>query len=259
VLDRAQFRSGEDLLDVGCGEGLIAFGALERGAGTVTFSDISSDLLDFCREAATDLGVLDRCRFAEAPAEALDSIGNETVDVITTRSVLIYVKDKAASFAEFERVLRPGGRISLFEPINRFSMDSEQANGFGGYDVSGLDDVAAKVRRVFEAIQPPDSDPMLDFDERDLLRLSEEAGFFPISMMLDVVIEPAPPRAWDGFLNSSGNPTIPTVAEAIEQALTPAERDALTRRLRPLVEQGLGEWRMASVYLAVTKPTRKCR
>ncbi len=68
VLDRAQLRAGEDLLDVGCGEGLIAFGALERGAGTVTFSDISSDLLDFCREAATDRGVLDRCRFAEAPA-----------------------------------------------------------------------------------------------------------------------------------------------------------------------------------------------
>jgi ubiquinone/menaquinone biosynthesis C-methylase UbiE len=109
VLDRAQLRAGEDLLDVGCGEGLIAFGALERGAGTVTFSDISSDLLDFCREAATDRSVLDRCRFAEAPAEGLDSIGNETIDVVTTRSVLIYTKDKAAAFAEFERVLRPVG------------------------------------------------------------------------------------------------------------------------------------------------------
>jgi len=255
VLDRAQVRAGEDLLDVGCGEGLIAFGALERGAGTVTFSDISSDLLDFCRQAAKDLGVLDRCRFVQAPAESLDSIGDETVDVVTTRSVLIYVKNKAAAFAEFERVLRPGGRLSLFEPINRFSRDSEQANSFAGYDVSGLDEVAEKVRRVFEAIQPPDSDPMLDFDERDLLRLAEEAFFFPISLMLDAVIEPAPPRAWDGFFNSSGNPTIPTVAEAIEQALTPAERDTLIKRLRPLVEQGLGEWRMASAYLAATKPS----
>ncbi len=259
VLDRAQLRADEDLLDVGCGEGLIAFGALERGAGTVSFSDISADLLEFCREAATDLGVLDRCRFVQAPAERLDSIGDETVDVVTTRSVLIYVKNKAAAFAEFERVLRPGGRLSLFEPINRFSRDSEQANSFAGYDVSGLDEVAEKVRRVFEAIQPPDSDPMLDFDERDLLRLAEETRFFPISLMLDAVIEPAPPRAWDGFLNSSGNPTIPTVAEAIEQALTSAERDALVMRLRPLVEQGLGEWRMASAYLAATKPTRKCK
>src|SRR5919206_2706892 len=71
VLDRAELREGETLLDVGCGEGLIGFGALERGAGTVIFSDISTDLLDFCREAATELGVLDRCRFVEASAEDL--------------------------------------------------------------------------------------------------------------------------------------------------------------------------------------------
>src|ERR671932_473042 len=63
VLDRARLDDGEHLLDVGCGEGLIAFGALERGAGTVTFSDISADLLDFCRQAATDLGLLERCDF----------------------------------------------------------------------------------------------------------------------------------------------------------------------------------------------------
>src|SRR6266536_2169614 len=55
VLDGAQLREGETLLDVGCGEGLIAFGALERGAGTVILSDVSSDLLGFCREAASEL------------------------------------------------------------------------------------------------------------------------------------------------------------------------------------------------------------
>jgi ubiquinone/menaquinone biosynthesis C-methylase UbiE len=43
-----------------------------------------------------------------------------SVDVVTTRSVLIYVKDRARAFAEFARVLRPGGRTSLYEPINRF-------------------------------------------------------------------------------------------------------------------------------------------
>ncbi|HZC30937.1 MAG TPA: hypothetical protein VE261_05420, partial [Gaiellaceae bacterium] len=32
VLDRSDLREGETLLDVGCGEGLVGFGALERGA-----------------------------------------------------------------------------------------------------------------------------------------------------------------------------------------------------------------------------------
>jgi arsenite methyltransferase len=253
VLDRSQLAERESLLDVGCGEGLIAFGALERGAGTVTFSDISSDLLDFCRQAAADLDVPDRCHFVESSADDLSSISDASVDVVTTRSVLIYVKDKAGAFAEFARVLRPGGRISLFEPINRFSLNSRSADSFAGYDLSPVGDIGRKLRGVFEAIQGPDTDPMLDFDERDLLRFAEDAGFFPISLMLDTVIEPPPPRAWEGFANSSGNPNIPTVAEAMEQALTIAERDQLTAHLRPLVEQGLGEWRMASAYLAATR------
>ena len=61
VLDRAGFAAGESLLDVGCGEGLIGFGALERGARHVVFSDISQDLLDFCRETADALGLSERC------------------------------------------------------------------------------------------------------------------------------------------------------------------------------------------------------
>src|SRR5947207_8645204 len=121
VLDRAGLAEGETLLDVGCGEGLIGFGALERGAGHVVFSDISDDLLDFCRGTARELNVLDRCSFVKAAAEDLREIEDASVDVVTTRSVLIYIADKRAAFAEFGRVLRPGGRISLFEPINRFA------------------------------------------------------------------------------------------------------------------------------------------
>jgi arsenite methyltransferase len=63
VLDQAEPLEGGTLLDIGCGDGLIAFGALERGAATVIFSDVSQDLLDESRRVATVLGVADRCRF----------------------------------------------------------------------------------------------------------------------------------------------------------------------------------------------------
>jgi hypothetical protein len=66
---------------------------------------------------------------------------------------------------------------------------------------------------------------MLDFDERDLMRFAEEAGFFPIDLTVEAVIEQLPPRAWEGFLNGSGNPNIPTLAEAVERALTVSERE----------------------------------
>jgi arsenite methyltransferase len=252
VLDLAQIREGETLLDVGCGEGLIGFGALERGAATVIFSDISRDLLTFCREAATDLGVLDRCRFVEASADALLPIGNASVDVVTTRSVLIYVADKSAAFREFGRVLRPGGRISLFEPINRFALRA--ADTWAGYDLAPLGDLSTRLLAVYDAIQPRDSDPMLDFDERDLSRLAEDAGFFPIRLVLDAEITSVTPRAWDGFLDSSGNPNIPTLREAMQEVFTPPERERFSAYLRPLVESGSGTWRMASAHVAATKP-----
>ena len=252
VLENAQLSDGETLLDVGCGEGLIGFGALERGAGTVVFSDISQDLLDFCREAAADLGVLERCRFLQAPADELTSVDSSSVDVVTTRSVLIYVDDKEAAFHEFARVLRPGGRISLFEPINRFAQRT--ADTWVGYDVSAISEIAKKIRAVYDAIQPPDTDPMLDFDERDLIDLAEHAGFFPIHLHLEAEITPSEPLSWSVMSTRAGNPRIPTIAEAMEQALTLEEQERLTAHLRPLVEEGRGVWRMALAYLYAVKP-----
>jgi arsenite methyltransferase len=251
VLDLARLEDGETLLDVGCGDGLIAFEALRRGAGTVIFDDISTDLLDLCSREASELGILERCRFVEAPADDLAPIEDASVDVLTTRSVLIYVRKKGDAFREFARVLRPGGRISLFEPINRFSRRAEGT--WAGYDLSATGEIGDKIRAVYEAIQPPDSDPMLDFDERDLIRLAEEAGFFPITLQLEARIEPAEPRAWEVFVRTSGNPNIPTLEEAMDEALRPSERDALVAHLRPLVEQGRGEWRMASAHLAAVR------
>jgi arsenite methyltransferase len=252
LLDRSGLAAGETLLDVGCGEGLIGFGALERGAGHVVFSDISQDLLDLCRETAAALGVSDRCSFVKSPAHELTGVADESVDVVTTRSVLIYVVEKEQAWREFFRVLPPGGRMSLFEPINSFGMD-ERLQGFWGYPSNGLHELAERVEGVYEAIQPP-SDPMLDFDERDLVRMAERAGFFPIDLELHAEVKSTDPKPWEAFLNSSGNPKLPTVAQAMDKVLTPAERERFIEHLRPVVEEGRGVWRMATAYLKAVKP-----
>lgn len=249
VLDNAGLASGETVLDVGCGNGLIAFGALERGTNVV-FADISRALLDDCRQLAADAGVTDRCHFVEATATELDELEDESIDIVTTRSVLIYVKDKERAFAEFHRVLRPGGRISLFEPINRFGM--EQRRTSGGYDVEGVRELMDKLTEVYASRQSAD-DPMLDFDERDLISLAEGAGFFPIHLEYRADIEPPEARNWDSFVHSSGNPKIPTLAEAMDEALTADERDRLVGALRPAVEEGRGAWRMGHAYLWAVK------
>ena len=252
ILDNAELEAGETLLDVGCGNGLVAFGALERGAGRVVFADVSPSLLEESRAIASDLGLGGRCEFVEASADDLAAVESGSVDVVTTRSVLIYVRDKPAAFAEFFRVLRPGGRISLFEPINTFGME-ERRSEWLALDVPGLEAAGAKLDALFDELQPA-SDPMLDFDERDLMREAEATGFFPVRADVRLVVEASERRSWEGFLNSAGNPKIPTFAEAMEQALSPEEAERFVEYARPRVEQGLGRWRMGSAYLWATKP-----
>jgi arsenite methyltransferase len=255
VLDKAQLQPGGTLLDVGAGDGLIAFGALERlgPPGRVIFSDISQDLLDHCRQAAQAEGLLDRCSFVLAPADHLSGVPTASVDVVTTRSVLIYVADKAAALGEFCRVLRPGGRISLAEPINRL-MGWDDHSRFYGYDIRPVMALGEKVDAVYESIQPHGKDPMGDFDERDLVRHAEDAGFPVIDLELRVTVKNAKqPMPWERFLRMSGNPLVPPFGEAMDRALSPAEITEFTAHLKPLVESGAGQQRLVMAYLTAMK------
>jgi arsenite methyltransferase len=256
VLADADVHEGDVLLDVGTGDGLVGFAALPLvgEAGRVIFSDVSEQLVEHCRGLAEKLGVLDRSQFTVAGADNIHELPDGFVDVVTTRSVLIYVKDKARAFREFFRVLGPGGSLSIFEPINRFDYPWPE-DRFFGYDVSSVADLAGKVMAVYHRLQPPD-DPMLDFDERDLLRLTEEAGFHDVKMTVEVAIEPRPMAAgysWEAFLKTAGNPRIPPLADVLDEALTSEEKERFCAHLRPLVEQSRGETRLASAYLRAVK------
>lgn len=254
VLDGAQLRSTDRLLDVGCGDGLIAFGAVERGLADVIFSDISQDLLDTCRELATQLGVLERCRFLLASAEDLGELADSSVEAVTTRSVLIFVQDKARALREFWRVLAPGGRMSLFEPIGRYFCDP---NGWlpHTYDVRPIKDLADRVMSVYRQANPPEVSPMMKFDERDLLTAAELAGFSEIHVHLHIDIQPAEPRKWEYFYRAAPNPLAPTLEEALNRTLTPTEIERYVDHVRRLVESGAGTTRRAAAFVSAIKDT----
>ncbi len=254
VLEHARPGENEILLDVGCGDGLIAFGALQKvPTSRVIFSDISQPLLDHVQAIASEAGLLDRCQFVHASADDLGTIDSASVDIVTTRSVLIYVEAKQTAFDEFFRVLKPDGRLSIFEPINRFCWP-EPPNSFWGYDVTPVQDIADKVKALYLRLQPPDSDPMLNFDERDLLDFAQNAGFKEVHLELQADIQPPSftPK-WESALRSSGNPKIPTLEEAMQQTLTAQEIETFTSYLKPLVEAGQSITKQALAYLWATK------
>jgi arsenite methyltransferase len=247
VLDGARVRPGDAVLDVGCGEGLIGFGALELVGddGKVIFSDISEDVLNVCREiAAGD----PRCEFVRASADDLP-LDDELVDVLTTRSTLIYLDDKARTVGEFFRILRAGGRLSMFEPINSFGWP-ERDGVFSGHDVRAVWDVAEKLRGCYGAAT------LVGWDERDFLSWIESAGFTDVEVTLEIEVKPRPlaeTRDWDVFRNFAPNPLAPTLQEAMDARLTPDEQERFVVHLRPLVERGEGSYRMARAYVRAVK------
>jgi ubiquinone/menaquinone biosynthesis C-methylase UbiE len=253
VLDKAEFQPGDIVLDVGTGDGLIAFGALQRlgPSGHVVFSDISQDLLDHCRAAAAAEGLLDRCCFVVASADSLDGIADASVDVVTTRSVLIYVKDKAEALRAFYRVLRPGGRISVFEPINVLMRDPDRLLG---YDITPVKPLAAKIGAFYESLRAPGPDPMVDFDERDLVRHAEQAGFADVSLELRVTVKNGKrPVPWEDALRMAVNPLVPPLGEVLARVLSAQEIAEFTAHVKPLVESGSGRERQALAYLVAAK------
>jgi ubiquinone/menaquinone biosynthesis C-methylase UbiE len=251
VLDAATLQPGDTVLDVGCGDGLIGFGALERvgASGRVVFSDVSAELLDRCGEiAAGD----ERCRFVEASVTDLGEIESESVDVVTVRSVLIYVPDRAAAFAELHRVLRPGGRLSVFEPINSYAYPGP-AEQWGPWNVEPVLDLAERVKDVFRAVHANEASSMHDFAAEDVLAWAEEAGFRELALDVNYTVVPPQPRPWAEVENVAANPLVPTLGEAIDEALDPDEAARFRAHLSAKVEAGEGLGRSAHAYLRAVR------
>jgi arsenite methyltransferase len=257
VLRNAEPLEGRTLLDVGAGDGLIGLEALDRVGpdGRVIFSDVSRALLECCREAVRSREELDRAEFVTAAAEDLAGIPDESVDVATTRSVLIYVVDKPTAFASLYRVLRPGGRISLFEPINRL-MFPEPDGRFCGYDLSSVGELVARVHAIFAAGEPANRTAMMGFDDRDLAKLAEEAGFDPVHVECHIDIERGggdSAISLEALLDGAPNPNAPTMREAVDAALTAPEQAQFMTALANAFEDRRFIRRMAVAYLSATK------
>ena len=107
--------SGRDVLDVGCGGGILAEAMARRGA-RVTGIDLAEKPLKVAQ-----LHLLEsrqEVRYELASAEELAARQAASFDVTTCMEMLEHVPDPASTVAACARLLRPGGR-AFFSTINR--------------------------------------------------------------------------------------------------------------------------------------------
>lgn len=258
VVEGAALGPGMTLLDVGSGEGLIAFHAIEQaGPGlNVILADISAPMLEYAQAQAVERGVRAQCRFVHCGADRLEAIADASVDAVTTRAVLAYVPDKPAAFREFHRVLKPGGRLSIAEPI--FQDEAFQAcvlRTKAEELASQPGDEFVRLLHRWKAAQFPDTEekilasPIANYNERHLLRFAQLAGFAEMRLEFHVDLGRSSNSSWEVFIHTSPHPLAPSLATLFEQQFSVAERQLFEQRLRPVVESGRSEITDRIAYL----------
>ena len=138
LLQAADLRPGERVLDVACGTGLIARLAAERvgTAGSVVGIDIAADMIDVAKSVRNPHTI--DWRIADAAALPLP---DGTVDVVLCQMGLMFMENRTGAIAEMRRVLAPSGRVvvttpghiqPLFEAMERAIVEQISAD-LGGF------------------------------------------------------------------------------------------------------------------------------
>jgi arsenite methyltransferase len=248
VLDGAELGPGDAVLDLGAGTGLLTFGAHERiGDAWVYAVDPSVEALEELLRGAHEAG-LSGVMYLVGDATVLP-LPDASVAACVTRSVLMYVDDLPGAARELYRVLRPGGRLSLYEPVNRK----------GTYVATAVDwsplgaELAARVRAEWDAHAA--ATPLMRLDNEALAAALRDAGFEAVEVELESRDElwAVDERSVDARLDAIGAAGELSLRERWQAAFAPAEVERLVAHLKSLAGTTI-EFRRAAAWVHARRP-----
>jgi SAM-dependent methyltransferase len=108
VADAVDVRSGERVLDVACGTGVLARAVAELigPIGTVIGLDVNEGMLAVARRKAPEI------EWRAGRAEDLP-FASDSFDAVVSQFGLMFFEDRRAALQEMVRVLRPGGQLAV--------------------------------------------------------------------------------------------------------------------------------------------------
>jgi ubiquinone/menaquinone biosynthesis C-methylase UbiE len=212
LLRTAALQSGERVLDIACGTGVIARLAAEQvgPGGSVTGVDIAPDMIDVAKSTPAPAGPHIDWHVSDAASLPLP---DNSYDVALCQMGLMFMEDRPAALAEMHRVLVAGGRVVVNTPgpIQPAFESMEQAI------IEHISpDLGGFVRAVF-SMHDPDA----------LAELLRDAGFQDVSATVETATFhlAAPAEFLWQYINLT--PMGPLVAEAPKEAQQAMEQQVV--------------------------------
>ncbi len=115
-LDKVSFPPKTQVLEIGCGTGVLARALVQREgfAGYVIGVDQSPALIHAARQFAVDEGVEPLVEFRTGDCHDLD-IADAHFDVVIAHTLVSHVRDPLVVIKEAARVVKPGGTVAIFD------------------------------------------------------------------------------------------------------------------------------------------------
>jgi len=225
LLDEAQLKKGQAIIDVATGPGTVARLAAPRlgPKGRIVATDISRPMLDIARAKRALAGAAP-IEYVESPAAPL-AAPTGAFDVVLCQQGLQFFPDRPAALREMKRVLKPGGHavVAVWTAISRNQI-------FAAFHAALR---AATPRDLADLITAPFS----WHSSAELKAAAEEAGFRKVRLLtrsLPMVMEKGLEQAVQSF---SATPVSPGVA-ALPQSIQDSFFARMRQELSALVVDG---------------------
>jgi len=225
LLDEAQLKKGQAIIDVATGPGTVARLAAPRlgPKGRIVATDISRPMLDIARAKRALAGAAP-IEYVESPAAPL-AAPTGAFDVVLCQQGLQFFPDRPAALREMKRVLKPGGHavVAVWTAISR-------------------NQIFAAFHAALRAATPPEladliTAPFSWHSSAELKAATEEAGFRKVRLLtrsLPMVMEKGLEQAVQSF---SATPVSPGVA-ALPQSIQDSFFARMRQELSALVVDG---------------------
>lgn len=137
VVRELGLRPDSRAVDVGCGDGTHAFRLATHFGLRVLGIDPVQRHLDLARGARRDLvdDVASRVAFERGTATAVPA-PDSSVELVWCRDVMVHVEHPDDAYAEFARVLRPGGHVVAYQAVATDLLADAEADWL--FDVMGV-------------------------------------------------------------------------------------------------------------------------